>query len=63
VFTVIIAEDWNTVFTDYAKAQDIEREYMPMAYFMPVLMIGNFMLLSLFTTILLETYNHNLEEK
>jgi hypothetical protein len=34
-----------------------------MAYFMPVIVIGNFMLLSLFTTILLETYDQKLKEK
>jgi hypothetical protein len=63
VFAIIIAEDWNSIFLDYANAQDPDKRNMPMAYFLPVLAIGNFMLLSLFTTILLETFNSELEEK
>jgi hypothetical protein len=60
---LLIAEDWPQVHINYSKAWGAEGTEMAMAYFMPVIVIGNFMLLSLFTTILLETYDQKLKEK
>jgi hypothetical protein len=55
VFVILIGEDWPGVFYNYANAFP-DKASMIRIFFIIILIIGNFMLLSLFTTILLENF-------
>jgi hypothetical protein len=54
IFVVLIGEDWPGVMYNYMNS--IQKTSVQI-YFIAVVTIGNFILLSLFTTILLENFN------
>jgi hypothetical protein len=53
VFIVILGEDWPGVMYNYTRASG---SYLTCIYFIVVYCAGNFILLSLFTAILLEKF-------
>ena len=58
IFIVIIGEDWNWVMYDYIRL--LGKGYS--LYFVSLMILGNTMLLSLFTAILLQNFEEK-EEK
>ena len=55
VFIVIIGEDWNSLMYNYNRAVGTHAVF----YFVLVFCFGNFMLLSLFTAILLQNFEED----
>jgi hypothetical protein len=60
VFVLLIGEDWQYVMFNYENA--IETSFVQL-YFIIVLAIGNFILLSLFTIVLLNNFNDQTKQK
>lgn len=59
IFIVIIGEDWNSVmYTHYRALGPVVQ-----IYFVSLLVFGNFILLSLFTAILLKNFENDTEEQ
>lgn len=61
VFCAIMAEDWNNSMYSFIIIQATS-DYMVMIYFFTLMVIGNTMLLSLFTAILLQNFEATEEE-
>lgn len=59
VFIIIIGEDWNTVMYDHIR----NNSNIFSLYFVALLVFGNFILLSLFTAILLQNFESNEEDE
>jgi voltage-dependent calcium channel L type alpha-1D len=55
VFIIIIGEDWPAIAYNFVRSYGNNCEYISL-YFIFVLVVGNFMLLSLFTAILLQNF-------
>jgi len=53
IFCEIMGEDWNVYMYTYVRPQEGYMIYMVMGYFLSLMIMGNIMLLSLFTAILL----------
>ena len=62
VFCAILGEDWNNSMYSFINP-DIYNKYMVMGYFLSLLILGNIMLLSLFTAILLQNFEQTEEDK
>ena len=58
VFIIILGEDWPLVMVNYTRS--VSSLYI--LYFLVVYCFGNFILLSLFTAILLEKFEPEIEE-
>jgi len=56
IFIVIIGEDWNQVMYIYVRVLGTDNEMWVSLYFVSLMIIGNVMLLSLFTAILLQNF-------
>jgi len=56
IFCEIMGEDWNVYMYTYVRPQKGYMRYMVMGYFLSIMVIGNIMLLSLFTAILLQNF-------
>jgi len=56
IFCEILGEDWNVYLYTYVRPQDTGGKYMVLAYFLSLMVMGNIMLLSLFTAILLQNF-------
>jgi hypothetical protein len=55
VFCAILGEDWNNSMYSFIRP-GVADKYMVMGYFLSLLILGNIMLLSLFTAILLQNF-------
>jgi hypothetical protein len=53
IFIEIMGEDWNVYMYIYVRPAVGSMQYVVLAYFLSIMIIGNIMLLSLFTAILL----------
>lgn len=53
VFVLVTNEDWNAVLYDHMRGLD---SWVPVAYFIIVVIIGNFILLNLFLAILIYNF-------
>jgi hypothetical protein len=62
VFILIIGEDWPGVMYNYTRIYGEKGKFVTL-YFVAVLCIGNLMLLSLFTAILLDNFEDKPEDK
>ena len=65
VFIVIVGEDWNWVMYVFVRAIGNDSRfwyYMAITYFMLIVILGNFMLFSLFTAILLENFEGDMKD-
>ena len=65
VFIVIVAEDWNAVMYLYVRALDEDSDAgRPLAvfYFFCLFVVGNTILLALFTALLLKNFKTDLDE-
>lgn len=62
VFCGILGEDWNNSMYSFINPK-VANQYIVMGYFISLLIIGNIMLLSLFTAILLQNFEDNEEDK
>jgi hypothetical protein len=58
VFVVIIGEDWNVVMYNYVRNKSLAISL----FFISLMVIGNFMLLSLFTALLLKNFETKEED-
>lgn len=56
---MIIGEDWNSVMYSHERALGV----ISKVYFIVLLVFGNFILLSLFTAILLKNFESDTEEE
>lgn len=56
IFCEIMGEDWNVYMYTYVRPQKGAMRYLVMGYFLSIMVIGNIMLLSLFTAILLQNF-------
>lgn len=61
VFCGILGEDWNNSMYSFINPK-VANQYIVMGYFISLLIIGNIMLLSLFTAILLQNFEDNEED-
>ena len=62
VFLVIVSEDWNSDMALYVRAKGFESSTgrsIAMAYFFILFIIGNTILLALFTALLLKNFEDN----
>ena len=62
VFCAILGEDWNNSMYSFIRP-GFQNEYIVLFYFLSLLILGNIMLLSLFTAILLQNFEENEEAK
>lgn len=53
IFIEIMGEDWNVYMYTYVRPQEGAMRVLVLAYFLSLMIMGNIMLLSLFTAILL----------
>jgi len=53
IFCEIMGEDWNVYMYTYMRPQEGYMKYIVQTYFLSLIIMGNIMLLSLFTAILL----------
>ena len=66
IFIVIVGEDWNWVMYAFVRAIGYESRiwyYVVMFYFILLMILGNIMLFSLFTAILLENFEGDAQEQ
>ena len=63
IFCEIMGEDWNVYMYTYVRPQEGYMKYMVMGYFLSLMIMGNIMLLSLFTAILLQNFEDSDEEE
>ena len=56
IFCEIMGEDWNVYMYTYVRPQEGYMVYLVMGYFLSLMIMGNIMLLSLFTAILLQNF-------
>jgi voltage-dependent calcium channel L type alpha-1D len=63
IFCEIMGEDWNVYMYTFVRPQEGYMIYVTMAYFLSLMIMGNIMLLSLFTAILLQNFEDNEEEE
>ena len=59
IFIMIVGEDWNAVMYKYVRANSIDSaagRYIAIVYFMFVMILGNIILLALFTALLLKNF-------
>lgn len=62
VFCAILGEDWNNSMYSFIRP-GFQNEFIVLFYFLSLLILGNIMLLSLFTAILLQNFEDNEEAK
>jgi len=62
VFCAILGEDWNNSMYSFINP-GVANEFMIIAFFLLLLVLGNIMLLSLFTAILLQNFDQTDEER
>ena len=63
VFAVIVGDDWNSVMYLYMRAAGTENSNerrVALAYFLILYVIGNTILLAIFTALLLKNFETNL---
>lgn len=66
IFIVIVGEDWNWVMYGFVRAKGYESRvwyYLTMGYFMLLMILGNIMLFSLFTAILLKNFEGDMSDQ
>ena len=66
IFIVIIGEDWNEILYLYERALGAESELgwqLTRIYFLIIMIIGNIILLALFTSLLLKNFEKKADEK
>ena len=64
VFVIIVGDDWNSVMYLYVRAVGIESSNgrnLALAYFIILYVIGNIILLAIFTALLLKNFETNLD--
>lgn len=60
IFIVMMAEDWNQVMYLYVRAVGLESNlnwHLAIIYFLIVMILGNIILLALFTALLLKNFD------
>jgi len=62
IFCEIMGEDWNVYLYTYMRPQEGSGKYIVLAYFLSLMIMGNIMLLSLFTAILLQNFEDDGED-
>lgn len=63
---MIVGEDWNWVMYGFVRALGYESRvwyYIVMTYFILLMILGNVMLFSLFTAILLQNFEGDMSEQ
>jgi len=66
IFIVIIGEDWNWSMYQWARAYGTDSVlwyYVAVFFFLLIMILGNIVLFSLFTAILLESFDGNGDEE
>jgi hypothetical protein len=63
IFCQIMGEDWNVYMYTFVRPQEGYMIYVIMGYFLSLMIMGNIMLLSLFTAILLQNFEDSDEEE
>ena len=66
IFIVIVGEDWNWIMYGFVRAKGYDSPgwyYTVQAYFMLLMILGNIMLFSLFTAILLKNFEGDMSEQ